>query len=680
MTVTPTYPGVYLYEIPSGNRPITGVATSITAFLGTAPRGPVDDPVPVFGFGDFERTFGGLSRDDGLGYAVRDFFLNGGGHALVVRIVHTPDEDPNTQDVGAVAAQIDVDGIILEATGPGAWGNALEVDVTHPAEDDPDSLDVAAAQGVPVSELFTLVVREGSGRDVPTETYLNVTAGGGPRPLDLVLAGSTLVQVDAGVPGSRPAAGTYAVAGLDVGGLALRAPDASAWAGALEAKVEHPTGTDANDAATEQDVDVADLFTLILTTDPLSETAAPVSETHAFVTVVDGPTTRRVDDVLAAESGLARVAGALPPDRPDVQTVKSSVAVPGVDGNVPGASDYLGSAEDKTGMQALLKADLFNLLCIPPPTLGQKVEDSVWAEAAGFCMQRRAFLLVDAPPDAELTTITGFVSAAALTGSNMRNAAIYFPRIRRPDPLRGNATATFAACGAIAGTYARIDGGRGVWKAPAGTDAGLAGVVGLSESLTDQENGLLNPLGINCLRTLRGIGPVIWGARTLRGPDTLADEYKYVPVRRLALFLEESLYRGTQWVVFEPNDEPLWSQIRASASARSCRGCSARAPSRGRRRVRPTSSAATRRPRRRRTSTSGSSTSSWASRRSSPPSSSSSGCSRRRRRRRPDGSNRRDNDGRVHRQRDAVRPVQELQVPGEVGRPCTSPASARSAR
>ena len=204
--------------------------------------------------------------------------------------------------MGAVAAQIDVDGIILEATGPGAWGNALEVDVTHPAEDDPDSLDVAAAQGVPVSELFTLVVREGSGRDVPTETYLNVTAGGGPRPLDLVLAGSTLVQVDAGVPGSRPAAGTYAVAGLDVGGLALRAPDASAWAGALEAKVEHPTGTDANDAATEQDVDVADLFTLILTTDPLSETAAPVSETHAFVTVVDGPTTRRVDDVLAAES------------------------------------------------------------------------------------------------------------------------------------------------------------------------------------------------------------------------------------------------------------------------------------------------------------------------------------------------------------------------------------------
>ena len=149
----------------------------------------------------------------------------------------------------------------------------------------------------------------------------------------------------------------------------------------------------------------------------------------------------------------------------------------------------------------------------------------------------------------------------------MRNAAVYFPRIRQADPLRGGSTATFAACGAIAGTYARTDGARGVWKAPAGIDAGLAGVVGLEVPLTDAENGILNPLGINCLRTFRGIGSVVWGARTLRGSDMLADEYKYVPIRRLALFLEETLYRSTQWVVFEPNDEPLWAQIRLSVGA-----------------------------------------------------------------------------------------------------------------
>jgi phage tail sheath protein FI len=114
---------------------------------------------------------------------------------------------------------------------------------------------------------------------------------------------------------------------------------------------------------------------------------------------------------------------------------------------------------------------------------------------------------------------------------------------------------------------ARTDTNRGVWKAPAGLDAALAGVVGLDAELNDQENGLLNPLGINCLRAFPVYGRVAWGARTLRGADQLADEYKYIPVRRLALYIEESLYRGTKWVVFEPNDEPLWAQIRLNIGA-----------------------------------------------------------------------------------------------------------------
>jgi phage tail sheath protein FI len=119
----------------------------------------------------------------------------------------------------------------------------------------------------------------------------------------------------------------------------------------------------------------------------------------------------------------------------------------------------------------------------------------------------------------------------------------------------------------VAGIMARTDATRGVWKAPAGTDAAINGVRGLSINLSDDETGELNPLGINCLRSFPIFGRVVWGARTLRGADQLADEYKYVPVRRLALFIEESLYRGTQWVVFEPNDEPLWSQIRLNVGA-----------------------------------------------------------------------------------------------------------------
>ena len=147
------------------------------------------------------------------------------------------------------------------------------------------------------------------------------------------------------------------------------------------------------------------------------------------------------------------------------------------------------------------------------------------------------------------------------------NAALYFPRLRAPDPQQEGRVAEFPPAGAVAGTYARTDTQRGVWKAPAGIDATLRGVSGLTVTLTDGENGQLNPRGVNCLRAFPEIGRVVWGARTLRGADSLASEWKYVPVRRLALFIEESLFRGTQWVVFEPNDEPLWAQIRLNLGA-----------------------------------------------------------------------------------------------------------------
>jgi hypothetical protein len=135
------------------------------------------------------------------------------------------------------------------------------------------------------------------------------------------------------------------------------------------------------------------------------------------------------------------------------------------------------------------------------------------------------------------------------------------------DPLQENRLAEYAPSGAVAGVIARTDGQRGVWKAPAGLDAGLRGVAALTVRMTDGENGVVNPQGVNGLRTFPTAGHVVWGARTLRGADQLASEWKYLPVRRLALFIEESLFRGTQWVVFEPNDEPLWAQIRLNVGA-----------------------------------------------------------------------------------------------------------------
>ncbi|MGF1641713.1 MAG: phage tail sheath family protein [Rhodospirillales bacterium] len=236
-------------------------------------------------------------------------------------------------------------------------------------------------------------------------------------------------------------------------------------------------------------------------------------------------------------------------------------AVPGDDGGPPSDIDLRGSRAEKSGLFALEDVDLFNILCLPGRSDG-----ALLGEAIAYAEERRAFMLVDLPD-----TIDTLPEAQAWLAGNgalrHRNVAAYFPRIRAADPLQNNRIRAFPNCGAVAGLYARTDGSRGVWKAPAGTEASLRGVQALDYTLTDPENGVLNPLGLNCLRNFPAFGPVVWGARTLVGSDQLASEWKYIPVRRLALFLEESLYRGTQWVVFEPNDEPLWAQIRLNVGA-----------------------------------------------------------------------------------------------------------------
>src|SRR5690606_39195899 len=228
---------------------------------------------------------------------------------------------------------------------------------------------------------------------------------------------------------------------------------------------------------------------------------------------------------------------------------------------------------NKEGLYALEQADLFNLLCIPPyraSTDATDVHPGVISAAASYFEKRRAMLIVASPKewtskDAARESFTDDDNDAV--GTRSRNAALYFPRLSLPNPLRDNQFETFAACGAVAGVFARTDGSRGVWKAPAGLDAALVGVPRLAVPLTDAENGELNPLGINCLRSMPAGGRVIWGARTLRGADQLGDEYKYIPVRRTALYIEESLYRGLKWAVFEPNDEPLWAQIRLNVGS-----------------------------------------------------------------------------------------------------------------
>jgi len=184
-------------------------------------------------------------------------------------------------------------------------------------------------------------------------------------------------------------------------------------------------------------------------------------------------------------------------------------------------------------------------------------------------MSRRAFLIVDPPGKTDPQTMIANITGPKLLpkASEGTYAAVYYPRVKLPDPLNSGKLRWFAPSGIIAGLYARTDTDRGVWKAPAGIDAALVGVQDVEYKLTDAQNGQLNPHGVNCLRIFPVYGAVCWGARTVSGDDQIASEYKYVPVRRLALYIEESLYRGTKWVVFEPNDEPLWSQIRLNVGA-----------------------------------------------------------------------------------------------------------------
>lgn len=240
-----------------------------------------------------------------------------------------------------------------------------------------------------------------------------------------------------------------------------------------------------------------------------------------------------------------------------------SPLVPASDGNFEIA--MLSNAAG--GINFLSRVDIFNLLVVPGETDGATI-----SQLQAFCATERSFLIVDAPQTATVSNL--FTSGPASTGSgsittapNAGNSAYYFPWISVPDPLFGNRPKLLPPSGTVAGIYAATDSGPGVWKAPAGINAGITGDQGLQYMLTDSENGQLNPQAINCLRHFKVYGDVVWGARTLLGNDQVGSQWKYIPIRRFALFLESSLYEGTQWMVFEPNDEKLWSQARLNIGA-----------------------------------------------------------------------------------------------------------------
>jgi phage tail sheath protein FI len=563
MSVQLTYPGVYIEELSSGVHAITGVATSIAAFIGWAPKGPVDRAVLVESWPEYESRFGPLYPGVYLGYAVNQFFANGGKQAYVIRLVWDGTLATATSpapEAAATAHASNVGGALtLYASSPGTWAKDLQVRlVPQTGSTTRFSLRVINATNGNVLESFAnLSVKQSDPRYMVTVvdtdsqyvTFVNpanpaatitppasIAADTIPAPAGLAVA----TQSGGALP--QPATFYYTFTAIYPDGESQVGAEKSAATTAAN-RTLHLTWT----AAANFNGKAPKGYRVLRGT-------APGDENVYFVV---GNVTTFTDDGTVAPS-------------PGSPQPTASVAWPltgGKDGGVlaPSTSDFENALLNDLsghGLQLLDRVPIFNLLCVPGETNAATIQ-----ELQAYAAAHRAFCIVDADQYATVETLRTNGPAGLTNAPNAANSALYFPWVSAPDPLAGNRPTLMPPSGFVAGIFAATDAARGVWKAPAGLNAGLTGVLGLQYTLTDLENGDLNVLGINCLREFRIYGDVVWGARTLLGADEVGSQWKYVPIRRLALFLETSLYEGTQWVVFEPNDERLWSQIRLNVGA-----------------------------------------------------------------------------------------------------------------
>lgn len=608
MPVRPTFPGVYIEEIPSGVRPVTAVATSTAAFIGTFRKGLLDEAVQLLSVADFEREYGGLDRSSEASYAVQQFFLNGGTEAWVVRIGQPGPVGGaiTATTAAAVGTLTDFTGAtnILEFTAgrrirgasafnPGDWGNFLRVEVEH---------NDASAEAIFNLFISEVAITGNRTTVLQTETFRNLTM----EPdtpnyaVEVVNQGSRLIQLrrltalnvftppaangTIGADIAIPAPGLIAsiddinvtlTIGAAVPGMpvTLTIPGSAAtgsfvaWAAGLQTALRN-AGTDpginpehrayftgatveiiGNGTATNPRRFVVRAGKGAQPYDPAAELSfagADVGNYGLGAPTFTGPQ-QFVPNTVTGDNGTI------------VDPATGVYMVP--------ASAFRGNALAKTGLYAIDDMDLVNIISIPDaPRLGTAGALSVYAEAIIYAESRRSMIIVDIP-DSVVTIDQMHTWLADNESLRHPNSAVYYPRTFTPDPLNQNRQRSLASSGTIGGLWARTDTARGVWKAPAGTDARLRNVESLTYVMTDLENGTLNPLGVNCLRNFPIYSNICWGARTLDGADALASDWKYVPVRRTTLFIEESLYRGTKWVVFEPNDEPLWSQIRLNVGA-----------------------------------------------------------------------------------------------------------------
>lgn len=498
-------PGVYVNEVASQSKPIEGVSTSVAAFVGLAPWGPVNTPTRITSWLSFARVFGGELPDgpfmEGayLAHSVYGFFQNGGSACWVVRV------------------------------GPGAYSGVAQTALEDAAKD-VVALRVIAREGaVEHGQSISIELEQ----EQPADTA-PATSSGSPGKAGAKEAGAKQeAQEGSGSEGSDSSGDGWAASPTFKLVVSVGSPAATG-----DGEAEPPaSGTGEGSAASAPEPEIYEKLTLA---QGANHIVTLVNEKSRLVQVVGGEGTGPQATPAPGKFTLAV---------PDPSSEKQAIP-----------AEISGDKARGTGLAGLAVAEEVTMVCVPDLMSLAKSEDDirgVQSALVSFCEPGRRMAILDPPQ--------GLSSQGIETWSRQTTASpyatLYWPWIRVAHPLDGHIVEV-PPCGHVAGVWARTDSTRGVFKAPANETVREA--IGLAVEIKDADQDPLNRAGVNCIRAFPGRGILTWGARTLA---TESDpEWKYLNVRRLFNYLTASIARGTSWAVFEPNDETLWSQLRISVS------------------------------------------------------------------------------------------------------------------
>ena len=559
------HPGVYLEEIASGSRPIEGVATSVTAFVGFTYRGEVGAPKLIGKFDDYVNEFGPIVEDDPMGLAVRAFYLNGGGSAYVCRLAGPNTSATNTEDILGEDSGINVV-LTITASSPGVWGDKIRYKIEKASatartfslvmgEFNDEFVELERFDDLSMDKTSTdyVAIRVNDNSQLVTvkdtaiaADYQNATIVGNTSPSLLVMKTyiddvSKNHNLMISVNGSDMK--LVSLAGVRTDSLANLTSD-------IQSAIDSALANNIIDFTR-----AANKFTIATNGTPSSSDNITLidSEMLSMLALASG-------QVTSVKQGADKV---IP------QAMPGTIPVADAGELLGGGQDTHPVATDFTTFYntTLRKFRDVSIIVVPGSSWDGGLGQANLSATLAHCeSMKNRVLIIDPPNDTELATAPA-VSSLALPTSTY--SVLYYPWVDVANPLYHPDKAplaakniTIAPSAIAAGMWAKTDGKRGVWKAPAGVASQLTGTTGLEFIVEDLEQNQLNPLGINCIRKLPNYGSVFWGSRTLA---TKADpEWRYVPVRRTAIFIEESIYNGIQWAVFEPNAHPLWSSLRAN--------------------------------------------------------------------------------------------------------------------